>query len=186
MTRFPPLSDADWPGEIADLAQGFAGRLNVYRVMAHNPALLRAWTGLRQHVVIDNALGAQRSEVAILRTGVRLGSSYEWNQHISRARACGMADARIASIAGPLSEMTAEDAVIAGAVDELFRDKRLSEARQTALLDLVGTAGLFDLIATVGMYSTLGYILNSCDTPLDDDVAAELAAQPFAGDPGAE
>lgn len=185
MTRFAPLSDADWPGEIADLAAGFAGRLNVYRVMAHDPALLRAWTGLRQHVVIDNALGPQRSEVAILRTGVRLGSSYEWNQHVSRARACGMEDARIASIAGPLSGMAPEDAVIAGAVDELFRDHCLSKAKQAALLELVGTAGLFDVIATVGMYSTLGYILNSFDTPLDDDIAAELAAQPFAGGPDA-
>ena len=36
-----PLTDAEWPEEIADLRDGFAGTLNVYRAMAHHPALLR-------------------------------------------------------------------------------------------------------------------------------------------------
>ncbi|MEN9062692.1 carboxymuconolactone decarboxylase family protein [Ponticoccus litoralis] len=94
----PPLSDADWPEEIAALRDGFAGQLNVYRTMAHHPALLRAQAPLRQHVVKDSALGPIRSEVVILRTGVRLGSSYEWQQHVSRARKLGMSDTRIAAI----------------------------------------------------------------------------------------
>lgn len=178
--EFPPLSDDDWPAPALALREGFAGRLNVYRTMAHNPDLLTAWAPLRQHVVLDNALGQQLSEVAILRTGHRLGSSYEWSQHVSRARACGMEDARIDSIRGPVEGMAPDDATIAGAVDQLFDDKRLSPQVQQALVDLVGRKGLFDVIATVGFYSTLGYILNSCETPLDDDIAAELAARPFA------
>ena len=180
---FPPLSDADWPALADGMQDGFAGRLDVYRTMAHNPALLKAWAPLRQHVVLDNALGAQLSEVAILRTGVRLGSSYEWGQHVVRARACGMDDARIGSIRGPAEGMAPQDATIARGVDELFDQKRLSPAIQAALVDQVGTAGLFDVIATVGFYSTLGYILNSCDTPLDEDIAAELDARPLAGEP---
>lgn len=43
MTSPSPLTDADWPHEIDDLRDGFAGALNVYRLMAHHPALLRAW-----------------------------------------------------------------------------------------------------------------------------------------------
>ena len=179
--RFPPITDADWPAQVSDLRDGFAGRLNVYRTMAHNPDLLQAWAPLRQHVVIDNALGQQLSEVTILRTGHHLGSSYEWDQHVHRARACGMTDARIGSIRGPITGMEADDATIARAVDELFETKRLSQDTQQALIALVGEKGLFDVIATVGFYSTLGYILNSCDTPLDDDIAAELAADPFTG-----
>ncbi|MCV2882697.1 carboxymuconolactone decarboxylase family protein [Actibacterium sp. XHP0104] len=180
MPDFPPISDAAWPDPIADMRDGFAGRLNVYRTMAHNPALLRAWAPLRQHVVLDNALGPQLSEVTILRTGHRLGSSYEWGQHVSRARACGMSDARIASIRGDVAGMEPTDALIAGAVDQLFDAKRLSQPTQDALIAQLGTAAMFDIIATVGFYSTLGYILNSCDTPLDDDIAAELRDNPPA------
>ena len=94
----PPISDADWPEEIADMTGGFAGKLNVYRTMAHDPALLRAWTDLRQHVVLESALGLELVEVVILRTGVRLNSRYEWQQHISRARKVGFDDARIAAV----------------------------------------------------------------------------------------
>lgn len=176
----PPLTKADWPQDIADMQTGFAGRLNVYRVMAHHPALMRAWAPLRAHVVQGNALGAQRSEVVILRTGHRAGAAYEWAHHISRGRACGMSDARIASIAGPLDAMAPEDAVIAGAVDALFDHHHLPAAQRDALEALVGKAGVFDVMATVGFYSTLAYIVKTFDPPLDADVAAELAERPLA------
>lgn len=176
---FPPIPDAEWPEAARAMRDGFAGKLNVYRVLAHHPALLNAWGPLRQHVVLNNVLGQQFSEVVILRTGVRLGSDYEWNQHIRRARACGMDDARIASIRGALTDMAEGDAMLARAVDELFDDKRLSPETVRALIGLVGREGVFDVLATVGFYSTLGFILNSFATPLDADAAAELAAQPL-------
>lgn len=179
MTRFPPLADAEWPEEIADMRSGFAGGLNVYRTMAHHPALLRAWAPLRAHVVVDTALGPERSEVVILRTGTHLGSSYEWDQHVSRSRKLGIADARILSLRGPVEEMADEDATLCTAVDELFTDHRIAPATMEAVIALVGTGGLFDLMATVGFYSTLGFLLNTCDTPLDDDIAQGLAANPL-------
>lgn len=174
-----PLADAEWPAIVADMLPGFAGGLNVYRTMAHHPALLRAWGDLREHVVNRSALGRQRLEVVILRTGIRLGSDYEWSQHVLRARKYGLSDARIASLRGPLDGMAAEDAVLARAVDELFDAHGLSRPTQAALTDLVGKHGMLDLLATVGFYSTLGFILNSFETPLDDDIASELAETPL-------
>ena len=176
---YPPLTDAEWPEEIGDMLTGFAGGLNVYRTMAHNPALLRAWADLREHVVNRTALGKQGSEVVILRTGVRLDSGYEWRQHVARARKCGMEDARILSLRGPVEDMAPDDAVLARAVDELFSDARLSPDTARAVAGLVGAAGVIDLMATVGFYSTLGYLLNTAETPLDEDIAAELAANPL-------
>lgn len=183
MSDFPPLKDEDWPAEIAELRSGFAGRLNVYRVMAHDPSLLRAWAPLRQYVVLDNALGPQFSEVVILRTGFRAGAAYEWVHHVSRARAVGMDDARIASIGGPLEAMSEADALLSRAVDELADTKALSPDTQAGLVDMVGKDGLFDVIATVGFYTTLAFIVKSFETPVDVDVARELEEQPLS--PGA-
>ena len=59
---FAPIGDQDWPRDITDMLSGFAGGLNVYRTMAHHPALLRAWSDLREHVVNQTSLGAERSE----------------------------------------------------------------------------------------------------------------------------
>lgn len=177
--RLAPISDADWPGEIAAMRDGFAGSLNVYRTMAHHPALLRAWADLREHLVRRGALGPERLEIAILRTGHRLGSDYEWSQHVLRARGVGLGDARIRSLRGRLAAMAPEDALIAGAVDDLFDHARLRTATLAKLAAMVGKEGVLDLMATVGFYSTLGFLLNTFETPLDDDIAAELAARPL-------
>lgn len=172
----PPLSDADWPESLADLRAGFAGQLNVYRTMAHHPALLRAWAPLRQHLVRDSALGPERSEVVILRTGHRLGSDYEWAHHVSRARRLGFSDARIRAIA---AMPEGEDGLIVRAVDALFDHHHIPPALEAELAAAIGRAAVFDLIATFGFYSVLGGILLTYATPIDAAIAAELARDPI-------
>ena len=172
----PPIPDCDWPAALADMQGGFATRLNVYRVMAHHPDLLRAWADLRNHIVQQTSLGPQRAEVVILRLGHLVGSAYEWNQHVVRALNVGMTRARIASLRGPLADMAPEDAVLARAVDALHAHARLDGAQMDAVRSLVGDRGVLDLMATAGMYLTLAFILRSNDTPLDDDVSAALDA----------
>ncbi len=171
-----PISDADWPDEILDLRDGFAGALNVYRVMAHHPALLRAWAPLRQHIVKDSALGLERSEVVILRTGHRMGSTYEWAHHVSRARKLGFSDRRIASLRG---QPDGEDGLIVRAVDALIDQRRLPPVLEAELAAAVGPLAVLDLIATVGFYSVLGHVLMTYEPPLDADVAAEMTKKPL-------
>ncbi len=172
----PPLADDQWPESIADLKDGFAGALNVYRTMAHHPDLVRAWAPLRQHIVKDTALGLERSELVILRAAHRMGSAYEWAHHVSRARKLGMSDDRIAAMRAMPAGV---DGLIARAVDHLFDDKRLPAALEHELAAAIGRAAVFDLIATVGFYSVLGYILMTYDTPIDDVVVAEMVAAPL-------
>lgn len=160
----PPLEDADWPRQISDLQGGFAGALNVYRTMAHHPALLRAWTPLRQHIVKDNQLGTINSEVVILRTAFRLGSEYEWSHHVSRARAAGMADTRIAAIR---DMPEGDDGLLVRAVDALIDTRRLTLEAEAELAAAIGGEAVMDLIATVGFYTVLGYLLMTYETPID-------------------
>ncbi|KFC72743.1 hypothetical protein FG93_02194 [Bosea sp. LC85] len=174
----PPIADADWPDQIAEMRTGFAGALNVYRTMAHHPELLKAWAALRQHVVKDSALGAVRSELVILRAAHRMGSPYEWAHHVSRSRVLGMSDARIAAMRG-MPE--GEDGLVARAVDALFDQRRLPAELEAELAEAFGRKAVFDLIATVGFYSVLGYILMTYDTPIDASVAKEMAERPLSG-----
>lgn len=176
---FRPLDDAHWPAEAAELKDGFAGQMNVYRSMAHHPQLLNAWAPLRAHIVTRPALTPEQSEIVILRCGHRLGSEYEWAHHVHRARKIGMDDARIARIAGRPEDLGAGDALLMRAVDELFDDRRLSPATQDELCHSIGPTGVLDLIATVGFYTVLGFIVRSFDTPIDEDVAREMSEWPL-------
>ncbi len=176
MTEPLPLSDEDWPEECAELLEDFAGKLNVYRVMAHHPELLNAWATLRRHIVAESALGPDLSELVILRTAHRFGSAYEWAHHVSRARKLGMSDARIASMR---DEPSGLDGLIAGAVDALLDEKYFSPDLDRKLAETIGREAVFNLIATVGFYSILGYILKSYGTPIDHEIAAEMSANPL-------
>lgn len=178
----PPIQDADWPEALAHLRSGFTGKANVYRTMAHHPALLAAWQDLRAHVVTKSALDPQALEVVIYRTGHRLGAEYERAHHIVRAREAGMSDDRIASLEGDISGMNETDAPLAAAVDALLDEARLSAELQGRIVDAHGVAGLLDLMATVGFYSTLAFIVNSFDTPLDADIVEALRARPLGAD----
>jgi 4-carboxymuconolactone decarboxylase len=107
---------------------------------------------LRQHIVKESALGAERSELVVLRAAHRMGSSYEWTHHVSQARVLGMADERIGAMRGMPA---GEDGLIARAVDALFDERRLPSTLEVELASALGRRGVIDLIATVGFYSTL-------------------------------
>ncbi len=170
----PPLNTADWPPSLAAMRTGFAGQLNVYKVMAHHPALLTAWASLRQHVVIDSTLSRRQSEIVILRVGRRWDSMYEWGQHVVRGRQAGLSDADIDRVRHDPRTWPAGDVdtLLMHAVDALLDDGRLSASHLAELKPVIGLPGIFDLMATVGMYTTLAFIVNSFDTPLEADIRA--------------
>lgn len=173
MPPLDPIADADWPSQIDDMLPGFAGKLNVYRTMAHHPALLRAWANLRHHLVLESSLPADLQELVILRTGHRWGSAYEWAHHVVRGRQAGLSEARIESARTEPVNAEGADALVLSAVDELLDGGRLSSEIVARLQAVAGKAGVLDLMATVGMYSTLAFILKSFETPLEPDIAAQ-------------
>lgn len=174
MTVLAPLGDADWPGRIADMRAGFAGKLNVYRLMAHHPELMRAWGPLRAHVVGQTALGPTAAEIVILRLAARLGCGYEWNQHVLRGLKAGLDKDLIAALRGPHDGLSGDAALLAGAVDALLDQHRLPDAQARALIARFGKAAVLDLMATLGMYLTLGFILNTFPPGLEPEQAQAL------------
>ena len=166
--RLSPLPPDDWAANIAPLKDSFAGRLNVYRTMAHHPDLLAAWAPLRAHVVQNNTLGPERLEIVILRIAARLGSGYEWTHHVQRASKLGMAAARIQAMAGPTEAMASDDALLARGVDALIDDTRLPADLLTPLTEALGKTGVLDLMATVGFYKVLGCIAETHGIATDD------------------
>jgi 4-carboxymuconolactone decarboxylase len=148
---------------------GFAGKLNVYRLMAHHPALLSAWADLRNHIVLENTLVPREQEIVILRTGHRLKSAYEWTHHVQRGKAAGLTAEEIeAARREPSCWRTgARETVLMRAVDELIDEARLSPATVRDLRAIIGTEGVLDLMATVGMYTTLGFVTNTFEPPIE-------------------
>lgn len=174
-----PIRDEDWPPELAHLKDSFLGRANIYRTMAHHPALLNGWTGFRDHIVTGNRLGPQRSEVAILRVAHRLDVAYEWAHHVLRARDAGLSDARIRAVRCAPERMEADDALIARATDGILDGATVPAADARAIIDAAGKEALLDLIALVGAYRLIATVLKTFDVPIDEDTQAALARAPL-------
>ena len=177
---FVPLAPERWDPKLSHLRGGFAERLNIYRTMAHHPDLLAAWSPLRQHVVVENVLGAACAEIVILRAARHLGSEYEQSHHIIRGRTFGLTDDRIAAVLGQGKPVDDPDATLVAAVDELAIRKALSPNVISQITNLFGAQGVLDLIAIVGFYTTLGLMLNSFETPIDSVIVEELTRRPLA------
>jgi alkylhydroperoxidase family enzyme len=163
----PPL--AHLPAD----APAFASKLNVYRTMAHNPALLAAWAPLRAHVVLGGALTEAQKEIVILRTGHHWGSAYERAHHVARGRLAGLTDAQIARTALPPAQWgeADEDTALMAATDALLTHGRLADPASFPP-DI-----LLDIMATIGFYTTLAFIVNSFETPIDAAIAADGVPQ---------
>lgn len=112
----------------------------------------------------------------ILRTGWRRGAHYEWAHHVLRGLDCGLSRTRIESMRGSVHNMASEDVTLAKAVDQLVDGNAMSRETQAELAAGVGLPGTLDMIATVGFYTTLAFILDSFDVPVDDRVAARFSA----------
>ncbi|WP_112322757.1 carboxymuconolactone decarboxylase family protein [Oceanibium sediminis] len=160
----------------------FLHSAGVYRAMGQNPALLRAWAPLRAHVVTQNALGAYRLEIVILRAAHAQDSSYEWAHHVVRGRQAGLDDALIAALKGPLTGLEGEAALLAETVDALSGTTMLPPSLRDRLIAHLGEVATLDLIATVGFYSTLAFILKTFDVALDAEIVEALDAAPLTED----
>ena len=118
---------------------------------------------------------AQQKELVILRTGYRWASEYEWAHHVARGLMAGLSRERIARAAVAAEDTNDgndEDGVLIRATDDLLDNGRLSQSLLTSLQGYLSQAAIIDLMATIGMYTTLAFLVNSFDTPIDAGIAS--------------
>lgn len=172
MTReklLEPLSVEDWDPSIQHIAQRLQNPLNIHKVIAHNPALMEAYTPLRYHVVSDSSLTDRQREILILRVAHQIQSEYEWSHHVERGTAAGLTMDEIAKVkVGAASAGWAEDErLIICCVDQILEEKQLSDETAAGLLNTIGKDGLLDAVFTVSVYIALGSLLKTFDVPID-------------------
>lgn len=187
MVRIAPLPPERWPPEMVEAlavmrppdtgAAPSAGPdrpkgVNVLGMLAHHPAMARAWLGFNRHVLYANTLSDRRREILVLRVAAVRGSDYEWAQHTHLARDAGLSDAEIAAIrAGAEHESwSALEAALLRSVDELVVDGVVGAATWQTLAAELDPQQLLDVIFTVGAYETVAWMMRSVELELDDDL----------------
>src|SRR6218665_3338982 len=83
--------------------------LNLYRMLAHAGKTAEGFLALGSAILRENTLDAKLREIAILRTGILCGASYEVHQHRRVARRVGLSDDKIDAL-GKDADRSALDA----------------------------------------------------------------------------
>lgn len=163
--------DAREAAEAAGISPALAGP-HLFRFALKNPRLARVYADIVDVAVLNGRLDARLREIAILRVGWRIGSVYEWSNHVPLARRAGVTDEELlavrtadGSVLGP-----GELAVIA-LVDEVLDQVEVSAATLEQARAVVGEAdALLELVAIPGFYRAIGSMLLTFEVPLEPHI----------------
>ena len=150
--------------------------LNVHKLLAKHPNLLKAWWNFRNYSVAGGNLGKRQGELVILRVAFYLKSWYEWASHVDRSLKVGISLEEIQNVNKPLdpNDWSDKEFLLLNAVDQLIENKCLSKAQYEKLSSYFSERQIMDLIAIHGMYLILGCMINIWGLPLDNDIKERL------------
>lgn len=172
-----PLALDQWDESLSFIKADMNGSpINVHRLMAHHPDLLKAWWNFRNYSVQGGALGKRKGELVILRVALHMKAWYEWGSHVERGLACGLSREEIerVKLGGNASGWDESEAVLLNAIDELIETHGLKPATHVQLRVHYDVKQIMDMIAIHGMYVILGCMINTWGLELDSHVQAKL------------
>ena len=170
--RILPVEKNEWSGEVRELMEKVnrdGDVLNIFKTLAHHPKLFKRWLVFSNHVLFKSSLPARDREILILRIGWLCRSEYEWSQHVTIGKECGLTDADIRKISeGREAEgIEAFDALLLEAVDDLHEDAMIKQETWDKLSQRYNRQQLIDIIFTVGQYNLVSMALNSLGVQLE-------------------
>lgn len=147
---------------------------NVMRFALRNPRLGRLLADVIDLAVLGGTLDARLREIAILRVGWRIGSVYEWSNHVPIGRRAGMTDAELVAVrTADASALSATDLLAIRVADEVLDANEVSAATLEEARALLGDGDeLLELVAIPGSYRLIGSLLATFSVPLEEHIEA--------------
>lgn len=156
--RIPPVEPENFTPEQAELV-GAWKHLVFSRVIVNNPKMYRTFLPHIEAVIAKTSLPPRDRQVLVLRTLATCNDTYELPHHVTISRNAGLSEAEIAAFqSGSGDALTAFDAVLIRAADELNRDSRIADATWAALADRYSTEQLMEVVFAVGLYRTMAML----------------------------
>lgn len=150
--------------------------LNIFRMMANAPGLLRPFVDLGGAFLFEGKLDPVTRECAILRVGYLSNASYETAQHEKIGRDVGMSEALIEAVKrGPEAEGLSEQQKLTLAyVDDLVANVKAGDATFKPALAHFGVEQLQELTLITGYYMMVCRFLETFEVDIEDGGAAGL------------
>ncbi|KKL23870.1 hypothetical protein LCGC14_2421050 [marine sediment metagenome] len=145
---------------------------NIRATMTMHRRLRLKWILMASHVTYDSSLPPRDKEILILRNAWLCRCDYEWDHHVFVGKRTGLSSEEIDHIKiGPdAQDWSPFDRTLLQAVDELHKNKIISDETWKSLSERYDTQQLMDLIMVVGAYNMLAMFMNSFGLQTEDCV----------------
>jgi AhpD family alkylhydroperoxidase len=136
---------------------------NIFPTLARHRPLFRAWLRFAGRLMPRGALPRADTELVILRVSVNCGCDYEWGHHVVIGQRAGLSPEQIERVGvGPDDPAwTDHERTLLRAVDELHRDRVISDDTWARLSARYDERRLIELCLLAGHYAMLAGTLNS-------------------------
>ncbi len=175
MARIPYADPSRFDDNTAKLIERLAP-LNIFRMMANAPGLVRPFVDLGGAFLFDGKLDPVTRECAILRVGYLSNAGYETAQHEKIGRDLGMSEALIEAVKiGPEAPpLTAEQTLTLAFVDDLVANVKAGDATFQPVLAHFGAEQAQELTLVTGYYMMVCRFLETFEVDIETGGAAGL------------
>ena len=154
--------------EFDKLAAG-SGILNLHRMMAHAPALMKASGAMALAFRRDTSLPRAIAELAILRVAQILDAPYVWTRHVPLARDCGVAAQHMEALASwPHSTaFTPAQKAALGFAERAVQQLPLDESAAAELQRHFTAREIVELAMVTGFYVSTAIFIKALAVPAE-------------------
>ncbi len=139
---------------------------NFFKVLAHNPAALKGFTGLHQALGDEGVLAPVEREIVALLMAVKHDCAYCGAAHTAMARKLGLSDGDVAALkAGDALSDARQDRVRRATLALLETHGALDDATRDGLG--LTTAELLEITAVIGQFTWATMVNRLAGTPVD-------------------
>lgn len=170
MARLPYLDRGDLPEDSQDLLDR---PINLFRGLAHNPAVLRWMHDIGRWIRYEATLDSRIRELAILQVGYTARSEYEFSHHVAIGYDFGVTRADVVALVadsrGEPTNLSAKDRSVLAAARELTDGTELSSGTWQSLQEYFSSTEVLELVFIITHYAQVVRVLGALEIDVEDD-----------------
>ncbi len=147
-----------------------------FAILLHSPRLASCVAATGAYLRFQSVLSPALREVAILATAREITSQYEFTSHVRWARQFNVPESTIDAIrTGQAPEgLRSEEAAVVRYVQELLRDRKVSDVTFDDIKERFGIQGVVDFTGIIGHYLMAAQVLAAFEVELPPGSKPEL------------
>lgn len=142
---------------------------NLYKVLAHNPIVMRDFLKLGNSLLAKADLSPKLRELAILRVASLAGSKYEWTQHYHIALETGVSSEQIEMISHWKDSVSFsdEERAVLQYTDEVAQNIEVKDETYRALMQHLDEQRIVELTLSIGYWGMVARVLVPLQVEID-------------------